>query len=232
MRLPGRGFFECSQQSCLIKMKKILFPWIMMLMVSMGVSAQSPNLRGMYINGFDNILGNAVKEDSLLNYLRDSSYNYMALYDLQALNFGSSTTVNALASFISRARNQYGVQSVGAVGESINLFQNDIVPYNNSRTNTSEKFDVFNVEFEFWTTSSVQPGGYYCVQYLQQANCSCDTAGAFLYYKTLIRKVDSLATLAGAISETYVGWFNQGQGQYMANTLDRILLHAYRVDPS
>ena len=149
MRLPGRGFFECSQQSCLIKMKKILFPWIMMLMVSMGVSAQSPNLRGMYINGFDNILGNAVKEDSLLNYLRDSSYNYMALYDLQALNFGSSTTVNALASFISRARNQYGVQSVGAVGESINLFQNDIVPYNNSRTNTSEKFDVFNVEFEF-----------------------------------------------------------------------------------
>ena len=213
-------------------MKKIFQQFLVSVSLLLGwsASAQTPALRGIYINDFDVIFRNSVKEDSLLTYLRDSSYNYMALYDLQSIDFNNSTQVSALASFIRRAHDQYGVQYVGAVGESLSLFANKIVPYNNNHPSASEKFNVFNVEFEFWTTSSVSPGGNYCVQYLQQANCSCDTAGAFLYYKSLIRGVDSLANLQGAISETYVGWFNQGQGQYIANTMDRILLHAYRID--
>lgn len=186
----------------------------------------------MYINDFDDILGNTQKEDSLLSYLRDSSFNYMALYDLSSLNYSNAAEMNTLAAFISKARQTYNIPYVGAVGETFSFFKNDIKGYNNSRSSADEKFNVFNLEFEFWTTSSVQPGGYYCVKYLQQANCNCDTAGAFNYYIGMLRSIDSLAATQNAISETYIGWFNEGQGREIQSAVDRILLHAYRVDNS
>ncbi|MEO8088504.1 MAG: T9SS type A sorting domain-containing protein [Bacteroidota bacterium] len=211
-----------------IKIKKVAF-----LLVSIFVlanQANSQSLRGMYINGFDDILGNTQKEDSLLMYMQDSSFNYMLLYDLHTLDFSSTADMNMLSSFIVKARQVYGISNIGAVGETYSFFLNKIKGYNNSRTSTDEKFNVFNLEFEFWTTSSVQPGGYYCVNYLQGAGCNCDTAGAFHYFIGMMHSLDSLAATQGAISETYLGWFNQGQGKQIQPNVDRILLHAYRVD--
>lgn len=194
--------------------------------------SQSTNFRGIYVDKFSQILGNPVKEDSLLHYAQDSSFNYLALYDLHNVNFSNSSSVSTLANFIRKAREVYGITNIGAVGESYSTFQNNIAPYNNSRTNANEKFNVFNLEFEFWTTSSVNPGGYYCTQYLQPNNCGCDSSGGFKYYISQLHKIDSLASVQGAISETYVGWFNQGQAQQIVSNTDRILLHAYRIDPS
>ena len=192
---------------------------------------QTSALRGLYVNGFSTILGNSVREDSLLKYASDSSYNYLALYEVHRLSLStSSTNTTKLASFIRRARETFGMQYIGAVGESYSFFQNTVTPYNSSRTNPFEKFNVFNVEFEFWINSSVTTGGYYCTQYLQQANCNCDTSGAFLFYIDMLHKVDSLANSQGAISETYVGWFNQGQGSQIQRNIDRVLLHSYRVN--
>ncbi|MFM8432896.1 MAG: hypothetical protein ACKOA1_08880, partial [Bacteroidota bacterium] len=210
---------------------RLLLPLILTAFVQT-TFAQQPALRGIYVNGFSSILGNSIKEDSLLRYAQDSSFNYLALYDLHSLNFGNSSTLNTLAAFNRKAREQYGIPFIGAVGENWSFFSNRIAFFNNGRTNVNEKFNVYNVEFEFWINASVGPNGYYCVQYLQSANCNCDTAGAFKYYIDLMGKVDSLASLSGAISETYVGWFNQGQGQQLAQKTDRILLHAYRTDPS
>lgn len=191
-----------------------------------------PVLRGIYIDKFSQILGNTSKEDSLLHYAQDSSFNYLALYDLHNLNFSNSTTMNKLASFIRNARENYGIEYVGAVCESYNSFQNKIAPYNNGRSNVLERFNVFNLEFEFWATSSVSTGGYYCTTYLQANNCSCDSSGAFKYFMGQMGKIDSLATLQGALSETYVGWFNQGQAQQLVQKADRILVHAYRTSTS
>jgi hypothetical protein len=194
--------------------------------------AQTPALRGIYVDKFSQILGNTTKEDSLLHYAQDSSFNYLALYDLQNISFSSSTSINKLANFIRNARENYGIQYVGAVCESYSSFQTKIAPYNNGRSNPNDRFNVFNLEFEFWISSSVNPGAYYCTQYLIQNNCSCDTSGAFKFYIDQMRKIDSLATLQNALSETYVGWFNQGQGQQIASNTDRVLVHAYRTDPS
>jgi hypothetical protein len=213
-------------------MKKIYTCILLSLMLTGLRSSAQQALRGMYIDHFSAILGNTVKEDSLLNYMTDSSYNYIALYDLHSLNLTSSTTANMLANFISRAKNTFGIQYVGAVSETYSTFQNKITVYNNSRLNPSERFNVFNLEFEFWNSGSVGPGGYYCTAYLQQNNCSCDTSGAFKFYISQMHKIDSLAALQNVISETYVGWFNQGQGRQLAQNADRILLHAYRTDPS
>jgi hypothetical protein len=194
--------------------------------------AQLPNLRGIYVNQFSSILGNTAKEDSLFKYAQDSSFNYLAFYDLHSFDLTNATKANQLASFLRRGREQYGIPYMGAVGESWNFFVNKIKPYNTGRTNLNERFNVLNVEFEFWTSSSVNPGGYYCTQYLQAANCGCDTAGAFKFYKDLLRKVDSLATTLNVLSETYVGWFNAGQAKELQPLVDRILVHAYRLDPS
>jgi hypothetical protein len=203
-----------------------------MISALFAMKSSGQSMRGIYINDFDVILGNTEKEDSLLSYLRDSSFNYMALYDLGSLNYSSAAEMNTLASFIRRARQDYGIPYVGAVGETKSFFLDHIKGYNNSRSTADEKFNVFNVEFEFWTTSSVEPGGYYCVHYLQEAGCNCDTSGAFGFYIKLLKSVDSLAATQGAISETYIGWFNQGQGQQIQSNVDRILLHAYRVNNS
>ncbi|MEO0312295.1 MAG: hypothetical protein RIQ89_1952, partial [Bacteroidota bacterium] len=213
-------------------MKHLLQIILSFSIISLHSWAQQPGLRGMYVDNFSNILGNTAKEDSLLQYAADSSFNYLSLYDLHVFNLANTATANLLGGFINRAKTNYGIQHVGAVGESFSFFTNKILPYNNGRANSIEKISVFNVEFEFWIQASVQPGGYYCVNYLQAANCSCDTAGAFKYYKTLLRQVDSLANIYGMISETYVGWFNTGQAQQYNGLVDRIFVHAYRIDDS
>ena len=190
------------------------------------------SLRGLYVNKFNTILGNAVKEDSLLHYAQDSSFNYLALYSLPSINLSNTNTANNLASFISRARTNFGIQYVGAVTENYNNIQNKIVPYNNSRSDDNEKFNVFNVEFEFWSTSSTGPGGYYCTQYLIPNNCACDTSGGFQFFIDQMHKIDSLASQQQVLSEVYLGWFNEGQAQQISQNVDRILLHAYRTNTS
>ncbi len=201
---------------------------IIMLMVS---SLHSQTVKGLYVDGFSTILGNTNAEDSLLNYAQYNNFNYLALYDLWTVhtiyNLTNSATCTVLANFIQRAKQNFGVLQVGAIGENFFFFNNVINIYNQQHANPLQKFDVYNVEFEFWNTTTVSSGNYYCTTYLQPGGYTCDTAGAFSYYKRLIFKVDSIANAAGVISETYVGWFNQGQAITIGNTVDRILLHDY-----
>lgn len=194
-------------------------------------SLRSQTIKGVYVDGFNTILGNAMKEDSLLNYAQYNGFNYLALYDLWPIhvtyNLTNASSCTVLANFIQRAKQNFGISQVGAIGENFFFFNNVIKIYNQQHTNPLQKIEVYNVEFEFWNTGSVSSGNYYCTTYLQPAGYSCDTAGAFSFYKKLIHQVDSLANFGGTISETYVGWFNQGQAISIANTVDRILLHDY-----
>jgi len=211
-----------------MKKNTIVFLFLLSILTAKG---QVANIRGMYVDSFNTILGNTVKEDSLLQYAQTNNFNYLALYDLWPIhvtynltNFSSSSV---LASFIQKAKQNFNIAQVGAVGENYFFFNNVINVYNQQHTNPLQKFDVYNVEFEFWNTSTVSAGNYYCTTYLQPSGFSCDTAGAFSYYKSLIRQVDSLANANGVMSELYVGWFNQGQAIQFSTLIDRILLHDY-----
>lgn len=210
-------------------MKKIYLISILSLIL-LNSTARSQNIKGLYVDGFSTILGNTQKEDSLLNYAQYNGFNYLALYDLwqvhTAHNLTTASTCTVLANFIQNAKQNYGITQIGAIGENFFVFNNVFKVYNQQHSNPLQKFDVFNIEFEFWNTGTVSPGNYYCTTYLQP-NYTCDTAGAFAYYKKLINQVDSLTNLTGIISETYVGWFNQGQAVAIANSVDRILLHDY-----
>jgi hypothetical protein len=177
------------------------------------------------------ILGNTQKEDSLLNYAQANGFNYLALYNLWNIHTSSSltntTSAQPLANFINKAKTTYSITNIGATGESYWFFSNVIHIYNQQHNNPNHKFTVYNLEFEFWINSSVNPGGVYCTSYLQPGGFSCDTSGAFKFFRRELRRIDSLGNTIGVISETYIGWPNAGQAKAIVATCDRVLLHAY-----
>ena len=203
---------------------KIKFTLLVFFLFASASYAQ--NIKGFYVNGFDNILGNTSSENTLLNYAQGNGFNYLCLYDVSGLNLTSSTIKNQLASFISRAKGQYGITQVGVSSEIYSFFSTYIIPYNAGRT-ASEKVDVLNFEFEFWVSSSIT--NLYCSKYLSPGGYSCDTAGACAFAKSQFTQIDNAAASNGLISEVYFGWPNQGQMQWFAQRADRILLHAYRT---
>ena len=216
------------RNSCTNSTTNPIFIFLLLFMISTTTFAQ--NMRGLYVNGFNSILGNSTSENTLLSYAQDNGYNYLCLYSLASLDLTSASTKTKLASFISRAKTQYGISQVGAAGEIYSFFSNYIIPYNQGRSNAAEKFDVLNFEFEFWINNTIT--SQYCGQYLTPGGFSCDTAGAFAFAKTQFSQIDNAAAANGLISEVYFGWPNQGQMQWFAQRADRILLHAYRTSDS
>ena len=116
------------------------------------LSSVGQNIRGFYLSGIGTWLGNTTKENAILTYAQGNGYNYINFYDLGSINWSSTTEKNQLASFMSRGRTQYGILQFGAIVEVYSFFTNNILPYNKSRNSSNEKFDVINLEFEFWVS--------------------------------------------------------------------------------
>jgi hypothetical protein len=190
------------------------------------------SIKGLYVDGFSTILGNIQKEDSLLRFAKNNGFNYLTLYQMHIVNaatpLNNANACTTFSNFVSKAKTQFGMLQIGVAGENYNFFANNVYPYNAQHPLAAEKIDVYNLEFEFWVPSSIQPGGVYCVDYLTNAGYTCDSAGAFTYYKKMLSRIDSLANAGGSISETYFGWFSATEGtQIVASGVDRILLSAY-----
>ncbi|MEO8088503.1 MAG: hypothetical protein ABI763_16910, partial [Bacteroidota bacterium] len=154
---------------------------LLLLCVLLSSVTFGQNIRGYYVNGFNTILGNTTSENALLSYTQGNGYNYLCLYDVSGLNLASTTVKNQFASFINRAKTQYGVSQVGVCSEIYSYFSSFIIPYNVGRP-ANEKVDVLNFEFEFWVTSSIN--SLYCSLYLTPGGYSCDTAGACAFAKS------------------------------------------------
>src|SRR4051812_13406945 len=179
-----------------------------MLVATLSVHAQS-TVQGIYVNGTSTWLGDSAKENQILRYAKLLSFNSLTLYDLNMA--WTPVQKNKLASFIRNAKTNYGVQQVGAAGETYSFFANNVIPYNASRTLASEQFDVLNFEFEFWIQASIN--AYYSLCYLAPNGYSSDSSGAFAFAWKEFQKIDSLCAKKGLISEIYLGWPNQGQMQ-------------------
>lgn len=193
---------------------------------------KSQNTKGFYVDGFNTILGNTAREDSVLLFAKNNGFNYITLYNVYQVNSATpltnTTSAQGFANFISKAKTQYSITEVGVAAENYTFFRNVIYVYNQQHPSISQKVDVYNLEFEFWIPSSVTSGAYYCTTYLQPNGFSCDTAGAFGYYKKTLKRIDSLANATGQKSEAYFGFFNTGQGKQIVQTgVDRVLLSIY-----
>ncbi len=196
-----------------------------------GHSQNSPQHRGLYIDGFEAIISSGDQEiEELLNYLEANNFNTITLYDLSHINYQNATETNKLASFISAAR-QRGVTSVAAASEIVSFFEDKIIPYNHTHQ-SNERFDVLNFEFEFWVPDWYEYGGIYCNKYLSPNGYACSEAGAFNFFMDQLTQIYQLAQEEGLETEIYLGWFSQSQINQMIDYTDRIILHAYRKTPA
>lgn len=212
----------------MVQLLKRIFPLVFGLVLGAGLTAnaQTSNFRSLYLKDVDVWCGNTTTENTILNYCSGNGFNYIIFYDLGSFDFSSTTKKNQLAAFMSRARQNYGITQFGASGEVYSFFRDYIIPYNNGRTSSAEKFEVFNFEFEWWVSSSV--ASLYCSKYLTPNGYSCDSAGAWRFSWNEFKKIDSAAAANGRISEYYLGWPTTGHMQQVVSRTDRLLLHAYR----
>ena len=201
-------------------------------------NAETNICRAMYVDNFETILGDVNAENTLLSYAQSHDIKTLLLYGLHVVNANYDMTNPAtnfiLADFISKAKTIYGVQEVGATAENGHFFTTIIDVYNNSRTVSNEKFDIYNLEFEYWSNSATEPGGYYCTTYLTPNGLPCTVDGAFQFYISILQTINNLATnnTHPIITEAYVGWPTTGQADTIGANLDRLRLHAYVGDPN
>ncbi|HKR05212.1 MAG TPA: hypothetical protein VJY62_11325 [Bacteroidia bacterium] len=177
----------------------------------------NPAYRGLYVDNFDNILGDTSQENTLLRWCKKYKIKIISLYDLNTVLQNSSNNT-VLAKFIKKSKNSYGMKQVTAIRGLGTQFSQTLTIYNNTRTDTIERFNVFNLENEWWNNG---PNcDFSCwTNYLKAMNTSAHTAAPPL------------------LAEEYIGWFQNpaGQEQMQADTLvyysDRILVHDYRAAP-
>jgi len=204
---------------------------LLLLLFSFQRTAQTHTHRGLYVDGFASILGNEPREDSLLLYAHANRFTALTLYEVHRIDLTKSERANALARFIRRARVDFGIEEISVAGENAGFFAQRVIPYNHSRSDTLERFTTLNVEFEYWNDGSTGPGDVYCEDYLEPLGYPCTRAGAFSFFMTQLRAIDSTADANGLRCELYVGWFTQQECDSFLTHIDRLLLHAYVTDP-
>jgi hypothetical protein len=178
----------------------------------------SPVYRGVYIDSFDWIFGDTAAENNLLRWCKKENLTAISLYDTKTI-LSNSANFPKLGKFIKKARTQYGIKEVAAVRSLASQFTGSTTTYNNSRSDTSERFNVFNLENEYWNSGTNNTFGDW------------------------IKIVNTMNTTAHAAtprikSEFYFGWFQNpsnkesSQAAKMVLATDRILLHDYWASPN
>ncbi len=204
--------------------------FLLSALLMMSISGFAQNVRGFYLQDVGDWLGNATKENQILSYAQGNGFNYILFYDLGDINWTSTTEKNQLGAFIRKAKTTYGITQVGGVVEYAGYVSQKLIPYNTSRTSSLEKFDVINLEFEFWVTSSITSS--YCSKFLNAAGMACTKAGAWQFAWRELKAIDALCASNGLISEVYLGWPDASQMASIVSKADRILLSAYRPTDS
>ena len=219
-------------------MKKLPIKKITLVVIILVSSFKVFSKRTLYVNNFENILGNETAENELLAYSQNNGFETLLLYGLHIINSNHNlqnpATNIILANFIYKAKTSYGVLDVGATAENAWFFTNVINVYNNSRNNPLEKLDTYHLEFEYWNYSSTGPGGYYCTNYLTPNSLPCTVDGAFQFYIATLKSMKTLADSNAHLitTEAYAGWTTAGQADTIGANLDRLRLHAYVENPN
>ena len=198
--------------------------------------------RALYVNGFSNILGDRDAEKKLLEFAASHEFDVLLLYELHLVldknNAADLAHNSKLASFISTAKSEYGVSHVAAIGDHGDFFRDVVDPYNNSRSKAQEKFDIYNLEFEFWIDSQVKE--VYSESYLVPNGLASNVDGAFEFFVANLKEMRALAQANShtIVTEAYIGWTDKLTGktedevaELIAQNLDQLRVHAYRSKP-
>lgn len=148
------------------------------------------------------ILGDADKEQLVLDFIVAHRIESLALYDLATI-FDDDTLSPPLASFMARARDA-GVLRIEAIGSTSTYTWDRIAEFHEQYA----AFDGFVTEIEFWN------GGA--------------TFEEFIGILEYVRALDLLAPSGQPPSvSVYVGWVEQAQVDVMLPLIDRAYVHVY-----
>ena len=193
--------------------------------------------RTLYVDNFNNILGNPSKEDKLLFFAKRNNFNTLILYQLnkvdKRLSLSDPRKNNTLAEFISKSKIKFGLKHIGASGEAASFFTDVIDIYNKSRNKPEEKFDIYNLEYEYWSRKASGIDGYYCINYLEENKITCNREGSFNYFISNLKTLKSLSKESKhkINIEAYVGYYTKNEISEITKYCDRLLIHAYGKTP-
>lgn len=172
--------------------------------------------KGLYVDRFQDILGDTLKENKLLRYLKSHDFNELSLYGLWEIT-NKPAKYPRLAKFIAKAKTEYGISKISATHSTTKAFDECEV-YNLGRNSIHEKFDVFSIENEWW-----------------QDNSECD----FMCNQNLVLHIKELKKQNNDNFETeiYIGWLDAQNNDYeeakfLVNNLDKIAVHCYDKTPN
>jgi len=222
----------------LINMKRTLLKMLLvgfLFLVATELRAQAPAFKGLYVYSLGDIMGNPLGEDILFRYCRDSSFNSITIgigsFDVQ----NNPTPRAQLAAFIKKGRTRYGIKHFISMVYDYPTLINEVHYYQTTRTDTLEKFDYYNFEYEYWNSGKWNGSNTdYCTSYLQPGGYPCDSVGAWNYFVKNMTRTDSLAALGGAKTVCYIGLQskNPTKNLFVADHSDLILLAAYHHTPT
>ncbi len=194
--------------------------------------------RTLFVDNFNNILGNPTKEDNLLKFSKKYNFSTLILYELnkvdKRLPLSEPESNKVLADFIARAKVNYGISNIGASGESADFFENQITKYNTSRTENNEKINIYNLEFEYWSVNASADGGYYCEGYLRDFNKPCNRKGSFEFFLDNLKELKALSEKESTIEieiEAYVSYYKLEELKEISKFTDRFIVLAYGNSP-
>lgn len=192
---------------------------------SASIANKCVTINGMYVDGLNAKLGNITEENKILQFAKNNGFNYLLIYELNRIML-TTTKQNQLAAFIKRAKTEYDIDQIAAIVESAIGIQ-DFVTFNTSRA-ANERFDVFNLEFEFWQSDAKLADLGYC-DYLTNYG-TCNRTNAFRFYIDQIKALEAAATPINVETEVYIGWPTEAEATAIANEVDRVLVHYYRTN--
>jgi hypothetical protein len=163
--------------------------------------------RGLYVDGFENILGQRIQEDRLLRFVTVNDFSYLILYDLHKLWHERK----ALERFMRYARKYSRNLEIGAAGEN-RLFFDRVKAYNQS-VDASARINILNLEYEYWNQS---PSAF----------------ESFLEVLKHMRKLADQDVSYKMKVEVYLGKVTAEEAGAIAPLVDRVLLDAYCKDAS
>ena len=193
--------------------------------------------RILYVDSFSSILGNTTSENKLLSFTKRYGFNCLVLYELNKVHkkypLQDKRTNKILAKFISKAKSTYNIDEIAAVGEASEFFVDVINPYNNSRNSVYEKFDVYNLEYEYWSQRASGEDGYYCENYLKYDGYECTRAGSFRHFTDDLKILKSLAEGSShdIKIEAFLGYFKEFELNEITKYADRIIVESYDKNP-
>uniref|UniRef100_UPI004047E740 hypothetical protein n=1 Tax=Polaribacter sp. TaxID=1920175 RepID=UPI004047E740 len=193
--------------------------------------------RTLYVDNFNEILGSPAKEDKLLSFAQRNNIKILILYELNKVNkrisLSDPRNNNILSEFIHKAKQKYQIKKVGVSGESADFFVKIINVYNNSRQKSSEKFDIYNLEYEYWSNKASGFDGYYCVNYLEENGIPCGREGSFKFFIDNLKQLKNLSKGKSHKVEVdaYVGYYTQSEINEIAKNCDRLVVQAIGNDP-